>query len=180
MNVLIKFRHGLGDAAQLTLVLKHLQQEHPDWNIDVAALPGKHSIFHGLCHEVFMLNEEELASRQYDRVFNLEWPECATCYANWPQHEGRTLPPADLRHRACSREMPLHDLPDRRGDPIGPTVSGGCVHGSTKPGGPLSGCTDSLRREHERPRQGLLAQDGSQAVRRDPRVGQRSRDPRLG
>ena len=84
MNVLIKFRHGLGDAAQLTLVLKHLQQEHPDWNIDVAALPGKHSIFHGLCHEVFMLNEEELASRQYDRVFNLEWPECATCYANWP------------------------------------------------------------------------------------------------
>lgn len=84
MNILIKFRHGLGDAAQLTLVLTHLRHAHPDWNIDVAALPGKHSAFHGLCRNVFLLPGQELPPAQYDRIFSLDWPECATCYANWP------------------------------------------------------------------------------------------------
>jgi ADP-heptose:LPS heptosyltransferase len=36
-TVLIKFRHGLGDAVQLTTVLRHLAHLHPDW--DVVPLP---------------------------------------------------------------------------------------------------------------------------------------------
>ena len=39
--VLIDFRHGLGDAVQLTTVLLHLRHYHPDWQIDVAAGIGK-------------------------------------------------------------------------------------------------------------------------------------------
>ena len=57
---LIKFRHGLGDAVQLTTVLQHLKHYHPDWDVDVAALIGKHSAFHGLCRKVFVLDREEL------------------------------------------------------------------------------------------------------------------------
>ncbi|MEX1027808.1 MAG: glycosyltransferase family 9 protein, partial [Candidatus Paceibacterota bacterium] len=44
-NVLIQFRHGLGDAIQLTAVLRHLQHYHPDWKVEVAALPGKQTAF---------------------------------------------------------------------------------------------------------------------------------------
>ena len=79
MDVLIEFRHGLGDAAQLTMVLKHLEREFPDWNIDVAALPGKHSAVYGLCRKVFVLDRDEISKDSYDRVYRLDWPECATC-----------------------------------------------------------------------------------------------------
>jgi len=48
MDVLIKFRHGLGDAVQLTAVLSHLSHYHPDWQVDVAALAGKQSAFYGV------------------------------------------------------------------------------------------------------------------------------------
>src|SRR5487761_1849625 len=41
LPVLLDFRHGLGDAVQLTTVLSHLRHYHPDWQIDVAAGIGK-------------------------------------------------------------------------------------------------------------------------------------------
>jgi hypothetical protein len=41
MRILIDFRHGLGDAVQLTTVLLHLRHYHPEWQIDVAAGIGK-------------------------------------------------------------------------------------------------------------------------------------------
>lgn len=84
MNVLIKFRHGLGDAVQLTSVLSHLKYSRPNWEIDVAALVGKHSAFHGLCRHAFILDKHRLDPSVYDHVYELDWPECPTCYANWP------------------------------------------------------------------------------------------------
>ena len=84
MNILIKFRHGLGDAVQLTTVLSHLKHYHPAWQIDVAAVEGKHSTFHGLCRNKLILGEHEEAQSQYDHVFDLDWSECNTCYADWP------------------------------------------------------------------------------------------------
>jgi len=84
MNVLINFRHGLGDAVQLTLVLKHLRHYHPDWQIDVASLAGKHSAFHGLCRRSVLLSQQDRFRGRYDRVYDLDWPECPTCYAGWP------------------------------------------------------------------------------------------------
>jgi FkbM family methyltransferase len=84
MNVLIKLRHGLGDAVQLTAVLDHLRHYHPDWDIDVAALIGKHSAYHGLCRKVYVLDREPVDLSRYAQVHDLDWPACPTCYAGWP------------------------------------------------------------------------------------------------
>lgn len=74
-NVLIKFNHGLGDAVQLTCVLKHLAKYRPDWNVDVASLVGKHSAHHGLCRRVLVLNRDIIDETQYQQVFDLGWFE---------------------------------------------------------------------------------------------------------
>lgn len=84
MNILIKFGHGLGDAVQLTIVLKHLKHYRPDWNVDVAAKVGKHSALVGYCRNVFVLEQDRLDPRRYDRVFDLGWHECHVAYPAWP------------------------------------------------------------------------------------------------
>lgn len=81
-RLLIEFRHGLGDSAQLTIVLRHLKHYHPDWTIDLAALHGKHSVGRGLCDSVFVLGERRVA--KYDQVLSLSWDECHESYANCP------------------------------------------------------------------------------------------------
>lgn len=83
-NVLLKFRHGLGDAIQLTIVLQHLRHYHPDWNIEVAALPGKQTAYSDLCDRAFALNGQPIASNNYDQVHDLDWEEAATCFAEYP------------------------------------------------------------------------------------------------
>jgi hypothetical protein len=82
--VLIKFRHGLGDAVQLTSVLQHLTHERPDWHIEVAALIGKHSAYDGLCDQVSILDREPPKSPRIDRQLDLDWLECTTCYSDSP------------------------------------------------------------------------------------------------
>jgi ADP-heptose:LPS heptosyltransferase len=98
-NLLIKFRHGLGDAVQLTAVLQHLAHLHPDWTVDVAALVGKHSAFHGLCRRVYILDREPPPG-PYDRVLELEWPECNTAFADSPS----------TKAERCLREI-FHQAP---------------------------------------------------------------------
>ena len=83
-NVLIKFRHGLGDAVQLTSVLRHLHHYHPDWHIEVASLVGKHSAFHGLCDQVSILDGQPRKTGRINSEYNLDWHECATCYPDSP------------------------------------------------------------------------------------------------
>ena len=83
-NVLLKFRHGLGDAVQLTIVLKHLAVCRPNWNVDVAALTGKHSALHHLCRHVQVLDHEEVERQAYDQVYMLEWHESRQAYAQYP------------------------------------------------------------------------------------------------
>jgi len=84
MNVLINFRHGFGDAVQLTIVLKHLQKHRPDWSVDVAALVGKHSAYDGLCRKVYILERESVPCCGYAQRFNLDWHECHSVYADSP------------------------------------------------------------------------------------------------
>jgi FkbM family methyltransferase len=74
-KVLIRFRHGLGDAVQLTSVLAHLRHYHPDWEIDVATGIGKHSAFPGLCRTVIVSDRQPVDSSGYDRVFDPDWLE---------------------------------------------------------------------------------------------------------
>jgi ADP-heptose:LPS heptosyltransferase len=83
-NVLLTFRHGLGDAVQLTIVLKHLRQFRPEWHVDVAALVGKHSAYHGLCRNVAVLDGQPTPTAGYDEVFALDWHECRTAHADYP------------------------------------------------------------------------------------------------
>jgi FkbM family methyltransferase len=84
MKVLLRFRHGLGDAVQLTSVLAHLRHYHPDWEVDVAAPVGKHSAYHGQCWRVFALDREAIDTAGYQRVWDLDWHEPAGCYPNSP------------------------------------------------------------------------------------------------
>ena len=83
-NVLLEFRHGLGDAVQFTVLLRHLQHYHPDWNVDVAALVGKHSAYSGLCRNVLILDRHVLDRKQYHETIALEWHECRKAYSDFP------------------------------------------------------------------------------------------------
>jgi ADP-heptose:LPS heptosyltransferase/SAM-dependent methyltransferase len=83
-NVLIEFRHGLGDAVQLTVVLKHLHHYHPDWNVDVASLVGKHTAYHGLCRHSLILDRDPVDHGRYQHIFRLDWHESHGTHAGWP------------------------------------------------------------------------------------------------
>jgi FkbM family methyltransferase len=84
MKILIKFRHGLGDAVQLTSVLSHLKTKRPEWQVDVASLIGKHSAHRGLCNRVYRLGIDPIPEHGYQRIFNLDWHECDQSFADSP------------------------------------------------------------------------------------------------
>jgi len=83
-RILIQFRHGLGDAVQLTAVLKHLRRLHPGWRVDVASLRGKHSCYSSLADNVYVLDEDRLDHTQFDQVYPLDWHEADQDYPRWP------------------------------------------------------------------------------------------------
>jgi FkbM family methyltransferase len=82
--VLIKFWHGLGDAVQATVVLKHLAAARPDWTVDVWSKRGKHSAFHGLCRRSYHDQENHPPQSAYARVFDLGWYENYNRYGDRP------------------------------------------------------------------------------------------------
>lgn len=84
MDVLLKFPHGLGDAAQLTCVLQHLAKHRLHWTVDVASKIGKHSAFRGQCRRSWILDREAIPERIYGHVFDLGWYECYSVYADSP------------------------------------------------------------------------------------------------
>jgi FkbM family methyltransferase len=83
-RVLLIFSHGLGDAVQLTSVLLHLRHYHPDWDIDVATLIGKDSVFHGLARQALILDCDPIDRGEYDLVYSLAWWECDSSYVDSP------------------------------------------------------------------------------------------------
>ncbi|MGE0609280.1 MAG: FkbM family methyltransferase [Pirellulales bacterium] len=83
MNHLFRFPHGLGDAVQFTVVLRHLQQLRPGWTIDIQARPGAHTLFDGLARASFSL-DATLDLGRYDSVQDIPWPEPQTIYPNSP------------------------------------------------------------------------------------------------
>jgi len=80
-RVLLEFRHGLGDSVQLTIVLLHLRHYHPDWEVDLAALHGKHTVGRELCRNQLILGESRTT---YDKIISLDWDECREAHAEWP------------------------------------------------------------------------------------------------
>jgi len=87
-QLLLKFLHGLGDSVQATIVLQHLMHYHPDWQIDFAALYGKHSAAQELCRSVLVIdgNNRSIPGAQaaYHRTLTLEWDENREAHADWP------------------------------------------------------------------------------------------------
>lgn len=74
-QLLLKFTHGLGDAVQFTVVLRHLRILRPEWDIDVVALRGKHSAFYGQCRHVFHDQDPLPSPSAYDQILDVQWHE---------------------------------------------------------------------------------------------------------
>jgi len=83
-NVLLNFQHGLGDAVQFTSLLRHLRHYHPDWNVDVQTLLGKHSALIGLCRNMSIIGSAPPPATHYDETYEIEWHECQTAEENAP------------------------------------------------------------------------------------------------
>lgn len=109
MKVLIRFNHGLGDAVQLGIVLKHLWALRPDWIVDVEIGVGKESAVRHLCHAIVRNPNTD----DYGRVDELGWWESAEQNADLPS----TKPIQCLRHvykiepvaSWCTYDPPLID-----------------------------------------------------------------------
>lgn len=100
-RLLIKFSHGLGDAVQLTIVLRHLQRHWPDWQVDVVSKIGKHTALRGLCHSTYHEGAGRPAEAAYDLVKDLGW---------WEHGATETILPSTKPVR-CLRED-FHIEPD--------------------------------------------------------------------
>ena len=104
-RMLLTFRHGLGDAVQLTSVIAHLRRYCPEWAIEVSLLKGKHTLFKQLADAVFLLDRGEPADpTAYNRVFDLQWREVTESYSGCPS----------TKAEKCLREVfglePIADL----------------------------------------------------------------------
>jgi ADP-heptose:LPS heptosyltransferase len=103
-KVLIKFRHGLGDAVQLTIVLKHIQQQCPSWVVDVESLVGKHTCFYGLCNASYRAKRDNVNFNSYDKIFNVGWHD--------PDTTMRFDCPATKATRSLIKEFKLEPNPE--------------------------------------------------------------------
>ncbi|WP_010585586.1 glycosyltransferase [Schlesneria paludicola] len=75
VQILIVFRHGLGDCVQFTVVVQHLLKWHPDWMIDLQFVDaGKGSLFQGF-ERVRVIARDEDRKPHYDEQYVLDWWE---------------------------------------------------------------------------------------------------------
>ncbi|HEV3345313.1 MAG TPA: glycosyltransferase family 9 protein [Pirellulales bacterium] len=111
--ILVDFRHGLGDAVQLTSVLAHLHHYHPDWQIDVAAGIGKLPPVSSwpsdpnsqAPYRRLLIRDRDRVNRfEYRHVFDLSWDECSTLYRDSPSTK------AEQCLRSVFRLEPVTDL----------------------------------------------------------------------
>lgn len=73
-NVLLKFRHGMGDNLFFTSVLRTLRERRPDLTIDLQCQRHYASLFREFVRDVFILEVPE--DRQYDLIYNYPFFEC--------------------------------------------------------------------------------------------------------
>lgn len=83
-TLLLRLPHGLGDVTQFTVVLKHLRQYRPDWEIDVCCGIGKHTAVSHLCRRVFHDKEAQPDSSRYTSDCPLGWYENYCRYTDRP------------------------------------------------------------------------------------------------
>ncbi len=81
MNVLISLHrgYGLGDAVQMSAVLRHVVAARPQWNVDFQAETGRHCVGYGIAQHTFSYGGQP-SSTHYD----LEVPIVLyDTWANW-------------------------------------------------------------------------------------------------
>jgi hypothetical protein len=66
MLISLKQGYGLGDAAQMSAVLRHVVAARPSWVIDFCATAGRHTAGHGIVRNTFTFDDPAPASH-YDR-----------------------------------------------------------------------------------------------------------------
>lgn len=115
--LLLRMPHGLGDAVQMTVVLRHLRHYFPEWSIDVAAKLGAHSLFTGLCRQAYVLGTEP-SEGEYAAVRTLAWDEPEGCFGDSPATKAERslrevfhLQPID---ELCSYQVAVGDDARRR------------------------------------------------------------------
>jgi ubiquinone/menaquinone biosynthesis C-methylase UbiE len=79
-RVLLRFNHGLGDAVQLTVALRHLRHYLPELEVDVVAPAGRETVLRAVCQPLRLGQ----AVGDYDHVIRLHWGECHKSYADQP------------------------------------------------------------------------------------------------
>lgn len=83
-KVLIKFWHGLGDAVQVGIVLRHLKKYRPNWELFLIAKRGKESAAKGFCERVWHDQEPQPDDATFDRIYTLDWEENYCRYPDRP------------------------------------------------------------------------------------------------
>lgn len=82
-RILLHFPHGLGDVVQFSVVLKHLRQHRPDWEVHVRCGRGKHSALIGQCAGVTH-DQEPPPGGHWDTEATLGWYENYSCFEDKP------------------------------------------------------------------------------------------------
>ena len=107
VKVLLNFPHGLGDAVQGTILVKHLQHYYPNWKISIITKPGRESIFYGITE-----NSWRWLHPHYWKFPECKWDiEKYVCfsmpYSNYPQY------PSNSKIAQClTEEFQLEPIPE--------------------------------------------------------------------
>lgn len=72
-------KHGLGDGAQFTIVLRHIAHYFPHWNLDMEVGSGKESYFQGKLNKIFRRKIDDYDTRTYDEILDVLWPVPRIC-----------------------------------------------------------------------------------------------------
>src|SRR5688572_19119670 len=84
MRVLFRMKHGLGDNAQFTIVLRHIKHYFPNWKLDMEVGRGKESYFNLTVNKLFRKKEDRYDSRKYQNILDVLWPVPRECKTDVP------------------------------------------------------------------------------------------------
>ncbi len=84
MRVFLRMKHGLGDNAQFTIVMRHIQHYFPHWIVDMEIGRGKQSYFSHTANKIFLRKQDNYDTRDYDNFLEIDWPPVDECSSDMP------------------------------------------------------------------------------------------------
>lgn len=79
MNILLRFRHGLGDCIQFTSVLRHLREYREEINYFVECGADKFPLFEGLAQQF-----QKEGKVKFKKTIDIHWHENRENASHWP------------------------------------------------------------------------------------------------